>query len=131
MDKMENVLRALFDFQRFAGNKQLDDMIRAAEETCGVAGAKQDTSGVKSAENVQDIMGEEPAKNTRGIMGAKPAEKKRGISGAKSAKKTRDTSESEAAEKIYGMPLDDSELDVNAAGEIDAWRTQMGDKKKP
>ena len=32
MARTESFLRKLFDFQRFAGNKRLDEMIRAAEE---------------------------------------------------------------------------------------------------
>ena len=32
MGQTESFLRKLFDFQRFAGNKRLDEMIRAAEE---------------------------------------------------------------------------------------------------
>lgn len=64
MDRTENLLRALFDFQRFAGNERLDKMIRAAEQTESV------------------------------------------------------------------MPLEDSELEVNAAGEADAWRFSTKDDKK-
>ena len=61
MDNTEKRLRALFDFQRFAGNERLDALIRAAEE-----------------------------------------------SGA-------------------GTPLDDGELDLNAAGEPEAWRLRGKD----
>ena len=33
MENTERRLRALFDFQRFAGNERLDALIRAAEES--------------------------------------------------------------------------------------------------
>ena len=65
MDRTEQMVRTLFDFQRFAGNKRLDRLIRAAQE----AGD--------------------------------------------------------------GMLLDDSELELNAAGDTDAWRTQTKDEDKP
>ena len=57
----ENLLRALFDFQRFAGNERLDALIRAAEEPDA------------------------------------------------------------------GTPLSDGELDLNAAGEPEAWRPRGED----
>ena len=61
MENMEKRLRALFDFQRFAGNERLDALIRAAEESDA------------------------------------------------------------------GTPLDDGELDLNAAGEPEAWRLRGKD----
>ena len=63
MDRTEQMV--LFDFQRFAGNKRLDRLIRAAQE----AGD--------------------------------------------------------------GMLLDDSELELNAAGDADAWRVGTKDEDKP
>ncbi len=65
MDRTENILRALFDFQRFAGNKRLDSVIRAAE------GAP------------------------------------------------------------FGLPLEDGEMELNAAGEPETWRLLKEDGKKP
>ena len=38
MENTEKRLRALFDFQRFAGNERLDALIRAARETAERAG---------------------------------------------------------------------------------------------
>ncbi len=35
MEKMENMVRALFDLQRFAGNKRLEAMILSAAEEVG------------------------------------------------------------------------------------------------
>lgn len=75
MDKTENLLRALFDFQRFAGNERLDGLIRAAGD--GNAG-------------------------NMGFGGA----------GA-------------------GVPLEDDDMELNAAGEADAWRVRTGERKKP
>lgn len=65
MDKTEGLLRALFDFQRFEGNKRLDDVICAAGDVGG------------------------------------------------------------------GVPLEDDDMELNAAGEADAWRVRTGEKKKP
>ena len=65
MDRTEHVLRTLFDFQRFAGNRRLDRLIRAAQ----AAGD--------------------------------------------------------------GVLLDDSELELNAAGDADARRIQRKDEDKP
>ncbi len=64
MDRTESRLRALFDFQRFAGNSRLEKLIRSVEETAG------------------------------------------------------------------GVPLDDCELEVNAAGDADVYRLQAEDRKK-
>ena len=64
MDRTEKLLRALFDFQHFAGNERLDKIIRTAEQTGN------------------------------------------------------------------GTPLEDSELEVNAAGEANAWRFSAEDDKK-
>ena len=64
MDRTEQMLRTLFDFQRFAGNERLDRLIRTAQET-------------------ED-----------------------------------------------GMLLDDSELELNAAGDADAWRVETKDGDK-
>ena len=65
MDRTERMVRTLFDFQRFAGNKRLDRLIRAAQE----AGD--------------------------------------------------------------GVLLDDSELELNAAGDAEAWRVGKKDEDKP
>ncbi len=65
MDQMEQVLRALFDFQRFDENVRLGKLIRAAGET-------------------------------------------------------KD-----------GALLDDSELELNAAGDADAWRIETKGEDKP
>ena len=64
MDRTEQMVRTLFDFQRFARNRRLDRLIRAAQKTGD------------------------------------------------------------------GVLLDDSELELNAAGDADAWRieTKGGDK---
>lgn len=65
MDRTEQMVRTLFDFQRFAGSKRLDRLIRAAQE----AGA--------------------------------------------------------------GVLLDDSELELSAAGDADAWRAEKKNEDKP
>ena len=65
MDRTEQMVRTLFDFQRFAGNRRLDRLIRTAQE----AGD--------------------------------------------------------------GALLDDSELELNAAGDADAWRLGKKDEDKP
>ncbi len=65
MDRTERMVRTLFDFQRFAGNRRLDRLIRTAHETGD------------------------------------------------------------------SLLLDDSELELNAAGDADAWRVGKKDEDKP
>ncbi len=64
MDKTEDILIALFDFQRFEGNVHLDKIIGLDRKNA------------------------------------------------------------------FGIPLNDSELEVNAAGEFDTWRTRTEENKK-
>lgn len=114
MDKTESLLRALFDFQRFAGNERLDALIRAAgdagndEAKAGDAGfSGADTDGAKAG--------------NAGTGGAKAGNA--GIGGAKIGNAgTRGVG--------AGVPLEDDEVDLNAAGEADAWRVRTGEKKK-
>lgn len=115
MDKTESLLRALFDFQRFAGNERLDALIRAAgdgnADDAAAGGAGADGADTGSAKTGVVGTGSARAGNA-GTGGARAGNTGTGGVGA-------------------GVPLEDDEVDLNAAGEADAWRVRTGEKKKP
>ena len=49
----ENLLRALFDFQRFAGNQRLDDVIRSAGLPGGAVELTDDELDLNAAGDVE------------------------------------------------------------------------------